>query len=162
MAGAGGQYELSGSNPLLLEPVFNDLSLTKTNFVIVHGGWPYTKEVGFLLNKPNVYADFSAQTFMLSPRKLSEVLRDWLELYPEHVLFGTDTFPGTPEIGWEEVGWLTSNTARQALALALTGMMNDGLITRERARELARLVLHENAIRLYNFGPSSVSTGLQD
>jgi predicted TIM-barrel fold metal-dependent hydrolase len=162
VAGAGGQYELSGSNPLLLEPVFNDLTLTKTNFVIVHGGWPYTKEVGFLMNKPNVYADFSAQTFFLSARKLSEVLRDWMELYPEHVLFGTDLFPGTPEIGWEETGWLTSNTGRQALALALTGMMNDGLISRERARELARMVLRENAIRLYNFGPSSVSTGLQD
>jgi hypothetical protein len=77
-------------------------------------------------------------------------------------LFGTDLFPGTPEIGWEETGWLTSNTGRQALALALTGMMNDGLISRERARELARMVLRENAIRLYNFGPSSVSTGLQD
>ena len=106
------------------------------------------------MNKANVYADFSAQTFLLSPRKLSEVLRDWLELYPEHVLFGTDLFPGTPEIGWEEMGWLTSNTGRQALALALTGMMNDGLITRERARELARLVMRENAIKLYNLGPS--------
>jgi hypothetical protein len=153
-AGAGGQYELSGSNPLLLDSVFNDLSLSKTNFVIVHGGWPFTKEVAFLMNKANVYADFSAQTFLLSPRKLSEVLRDWLELYPEHVLFGTDLFPGTPEIGWEEMGWLTSNTGRQALALALTGMMNDGLITRERARELARMVMRENAIRLYNLGSS--------
>ncbi|HTG94225.1 MAG TPA: amidohydrolase family protein [Pyrinomonadaceae bacterium] len=153
-AGAGGQFELSGSNPLLLDSVFNDLSLSKTNFVIVHGGWPFTKEVAFLMNKANVYADFSAQTFLLSPRKLSEVLRDWLELYPEHVLFGTDLFPGTPEIGWEEMGWLTSNTGRQALALALTGMMNDGLITRERARELARLVMRENAIRLYNLGSS--------
>ena len=153
-AGAGGQFELSGSNPLLLDSVFNDLSLSKTNFVIVHGGWPFTKEVAFLMNKANVYADFSAQTFLLSPRKLSEVLRDWLELYPEHVLFGTDLFPGTPEIGWEEMGWLTSNTGRQALALALTGMLNDGLITRERARELARLVMRENAIRLYNLGSS--------
>jgi len=152
--GAGEQFELSGTNPLLLEPVFNDLSLSKTNFVMIHGGWPFTKEAASLLAKANVYADFSAQTFLISPRKLSEVLRDWLELYPEHVLFGTDLFPGTPEIGWEEMGWLTANTGRQALALALTGMMNDGLITRERALELARLVLRDNAIRLYKFGTS--------
>lgn len=153
-AGAGGQFELSGSNPLLLDAVFNDLSLSKTNFVIVHGGWPFTKEVAFLLNKGNVYADFSGQTFLLSPRKLSEVLRDWLELYPEKVLFGTDLFPGTPQVNWEELGWLTTNTGRQALALALTGMISDGLITRERALELARLVMRENAIRLYKLGSS--------
>jgi predicted TIM-barrel fold metal-dependent hydrolase len=148
-AGAGSQFELGGSNPLLLEPVLRDSALRQTSFVIVHGGWPFTKEVAFLMNHPNVYADFSAQTFLLSPRKLSEVLRDWLEWYPEKVLFGTDTFPGSPAVGWEEVGWLTTNSARQALALALTGMVNDGLITRERARELARMVLRDNAIKLY-------------
>jgi hypothetical protein len=45
--------------------------------------------------------------------------------------------------------WLSNTTARQALALALTGMMNDGEITRERALELARMVLHDNAAKLY-------------
>jgi len=30
-------------------------------------------------------------------------------------------------------------------------MMNDGEITRERAGELARMVLRENAIKLYGF-----------
>jgi predicted TIM-barrel fold metal-dependent hydrolase len=153
-AGAGAQFELSGSNPLLLDSVLNDISLSRTNFVIIHGGWPYTKEVAFLLNKPNVYADFSAQTFLLSPRKLSEVLRDWLEWYPEKVLFGTDVFPGAPQVNWEEMGWLTTSSARQALALALTGMVNDGLITRERALDLARMVLRENAIKLYNLKSS--------
>jgi predicted TIM-barrel fold metal-dependent hydrolase len=96
-----------------------------------------------------VYADFSAQTFLLYPRALSEVLRNWLENYPEKVLFGTDAFALTPEVGWEEGGWLAVITARQALALALTGMMNDGEITRERAIELARMVMRDNAIKLY-------------
>jgi hypothetical protein len=35
------------------------------------------------------------------------------------------------------------------LALALTGMMRDGEITRARAREIARMVLRDNARRLY-------------
>ncbi|MEW6207628.1 MAG: amidohydrolase family protein [Acidobacteriota bacterium] len=148
-AGAGAQFELSGANPLLLDAALSDAALTKTNFVIVHGGWPFTKEVAFLLNKPNIYADFSAQTFLLSPRKLSEVIRDWLELYPEKALFGTDAFQITPEIGWEEAAWFTTATAREALAMALTGMIDDGLITRERASELARMVMRENAIKLY-------------
>jgi len=47
------------------------------------------------------------------------------------------------------VAWLSNTTARQALALALTGMINDGEISRERASELARMVLRENALKLY-------------
>ena len=88
---------------------------------------------------------------MLYPRALSEVLRNWLEYYPEKVMFGTDASPVFGEIGWEETGWLATVTAREGLALALTGMMNDKEITRERAVELARMVLRENAIKLYGF-----------
>ena len=149
--GGGGSYVQSGSNPALLDSVFNDPSLRKTNFVIVHGGYPHTKITAGLLSKPNVWADFSAQDLLIYPRALGEVLRNWLEYYPEKILFGTDASPTFPEIGWEETGWLATHTARQALALALTGMMNDGEITRDRALELARMVLRENAAKLYGF-----------
>lgn len=148
--GVGGYYSLRTANPLLLEPLFNDPALRKTNFVIIHGGWPWIKEVAFLLGKPNVYADFSAQTFLLHPRALSETLRTWLEMFPEKVLFGTDSEPFSPEINWEETGWLTTTTARRALALALTGMIKDGEITREKASDLARGVMRENALKLYS------------
>jgi hypothetical protein len=147
--GAGGYYRATGGNPLLLEPTFNDPELRKTNFVIVHGGYPYTQQVTAMFGKQNVYADFSGQTFLLYPRALSEVLRSWLEFYPDRVMFGTDAFSFGPAVDWPEVAWLSNTTARQALALALMGMMNDGEITRERALELARMVLHDNAAKLY-------------
>jgi hypothetical protein len=147
--GAGGFYRQSGSNPLLLETAFNDPGLRKTNFVVVHGAYPFTKEMGGLMGKPNVYADFSAQTFLTYPRELSETLRNWLESYPDKVLFGTDAFSFGPAVDWGEVAWLSNTTARQALALALTGMISDGEIDRARAMELARMVLHDNAAKLY-------------
>jgi len=149
ISGAGAFYKQSGSDPLLLESAFNDPALRKTNFVIIHGGYPFTKQTASLLSKPNVYADFSAQTFLIYPRELSEVLRNWLEAYPDKVLFGTDAFSFGPEVDWPEVAWLSNNTARQALALALTGMMNDHEITRAQAIELAQMVLRGNAIKLY-------------
>jgi predicted TIM-barrel fold metal-dependent hydrolase len=152
-AGCGGYFDLAGSNPNLLNSVLNDSSLRKTNFVLIHGGaGPYTKVASFLLSKPNVYADFSEQDWMISPRALSAVVRDWLEWYPEKVLFGTDLFPGTAEIDWPEIGYMIAVTARQGLGLALTGMVNDHEITRERALELARMALRENAIKLYRLG----------
>ena len=147
--GAGGFYRQTGSNPLLLETAFNDPGLRKTNFVMVHGGYPFTKEMGALMSKPNVYADFSAQTFFTYPRELSDILRNWLEFYPDKVLFGTDAFSFGPEVDWGEIAWLSNTTARQGLALALTGMMNDSEIDRARAVELARMVLHDNAAKLY-------------
>src|SRR5262249_2813660 len=38
MAGAGGYYDIAGSDPLLLEPLFDDRRLRQTRFVILHGG----------------------------------------------------------------------------------------------------------------------------
>ncbi len=149
-AGCGGYFQLGGANPLLLEADLDDASLRKTNFVLLHAGWPFTREVAFMTGKPNVYADTS-EGWMISPRELSQYLRTWLEWYPEHVLFGTDLYGLSPEIGWEEVGYQTNQGGRWALALALTEMINDGLINRARALERARLVLHDNAAQLYGF-----------
>ncbi len=147
--GCGSYFMLNTSNPALLESLFNDASLRKTNFVLIHGGAAaYTN---YLLMKPNVYSDFSEQTWLISTRKLSEVIRDLLEWYPEKAMFGTDLYPNTPEIDWEEIGWQTTQESREALAIALTGMMQDGEITRERALELAHRVLHDNAAKLYGW-----------
>jgi predicted TIM-barrel fold metal-dependent hydrolase len=147
-AGAGGYFHVGGANPLGLESVLNDPKLRKTNFVMVHGGWPFTREVAALLTKPNAYADFSEQTFMNYPRAVAGAIREWLEYAPEKVLFATDAYPFSEEMGWEEAGWVAANTGRQALGLALTEMMHDGEITRARATEIAHLVLRDNARKL--------------
>jgi uncharacterized protein len=150
--GCGSYFMLNASNPANLESLLNDASLRKTNFVLIHGGaGAFTKYTAYLLMKPNVYADFSEQTWLISTRKLSEVVRGWLEWYPEKVMFGTDLYANTPEINWEEIGWQTIQSGREALAIALTGMMQDGEITRERALELAHMVLHDNAAKLYGW-----------
>jgi hypothetical protein len=148
-AGIGSYYNLGTANPLLLETVFNDPKLRGTNFVLIHGGWPFVKEVAHLLGKPNVYADFSVQNILFYPRALSETIRQWLEIYPEKVFFGTDAMSFTGEVNWEETAWLASTTTRQALAIALAGMINDHEIDRARAIVLAKMVLRENALKLY-------------
>ena len=148
--GCGNYFDLAGSRPTELESILDDPSLRSTTFVLLHGGaGPYTHEVAVLLSKPNVYADFSEQDALIPPRALSAVLREWLEWCPEKVLYGTDLAPGAPEQDWDVVGYSTNLTARRALAIALTGMVNDGEITRTRASELARMVLRENAMKLY-------------
>ena len=143
-------FHIGGSDPLLLEPFLNDEAFRGTRFVLLHGGWPFARQAGVMLQKPNVYLDFSAQTFLRSTRALSQVLEEWLAWYPEKVLFGSDAYSeDTPLANWEEKVWLATRTAREALSLALTRMIEDGQVTRARAEELARLVLRENALRLY-------------
>ena len=148
-AGAGGYFEVSGANPLLLEPVLNDPELRKTNFVMVHGGWPFEHQITPLLMKPNAYLDISNQTLLLTPATLARSLREWLEFTPEKVMFGTDAYAYSDGMGWEESGWLAVRRGREALARSLTAMMRDGEISRGRALELARMVLSENARKLY-------------
>jgi predicted TIM-barrel fold metal-dependent hydrolase len=150
-AGDGGYFDVTGANPLLLQSLFDDPELRKTKFVMLHGGWPFTREIQALLTKPNAYLDFSLQGLLFSSSTLASTLREWLEYVPEKVLFGTDAYPYTDELGWEESAWLSAKRGREALALALTRMVRDGSITEDRAFELARMVLRDNARALYGF-----------
>ena len=148
--GAGSYFSLAGINPMLLEPLFNDPALRRTtNFVMLHGSWPYVHEAGALLQKPNVYLDLSQQVVLFSPRLLSTWLREWLELYPDKVLFGTDAYPYSPSMGWEELLWVANRNAREALGIALTGMVRDGVVDMPRAKAIAEMVLRGNAAKLY-------------
>jgi predicted TIM-barrel fold metal-dependent hydrolase len=145
----GGFYSSRGSAPHLLEATFNDSTLRGTTFVMIHGGWPLFAQTQSMLSKPNVYTDISMMVLVAEPRELANVLRSWLTAWPEKVMFGTDAFDGGADQGWEDGAFLAASTARRALALALTGMMRDEEIDRDRAETLARMVLRDNAVRLY-------------
>ena len=149
MAGAGGYFHVAGVNPLLLEPVLDDPALRGTRFVMIHGGWPFTHEMTALLEKPNAYLDFSQQSLVIDPPVLAQTIREWLSFVPEKVLFATDAYPFSDELGWEESGWIAARRGREALGMALTRMMREGSISRGRASELARMVMRENARKLY-------------
>ncbi len=149
MSGGGGYFNIAQGNPLLLEPIFNDPRLRKTRFVMLHGGWPFVREAGALLQKPNVYLDISQESLTFPPRTMATWLREWLETYPDKVMFGTDGYPFSDSMGWEEATWIASRNAREALGLALTGMLRDGEISQERARLIAEQVLRGTAARLY-------------
>lgn len=150
MSGGGGYFSIAGANPLLLEPVFNAPKLRHTRFVLLHGGWPFVREAGALLQKPNVWLDLSQQSLFFPPRTLAGWLREWLETFPDKVLFATDAYPFTEALGWEEGAYIASRNIRQALGIALTGMIRDHEVTREQAAAIARGVIHDNAAKLYS------------
>ena len=152
-AGSGPFFDNAGADPFLLMPMLLDTAFRQTAFVLVHGGFPSAAATRVLFAKPNVYVDFSSQAFLSSTRELSEVLRKWIEFRPEKVMFGTDAYALSTEIGWEEIAWMTNESSRRALAIALTGMIEDGQITRARALEIARMVLAGTARSVYAINP---------
>src|SRR5262249_54564061 len=71
--GAGNYFQTAGSDPLLLEPVFNDAALRRTNFVLVHGGGVFADHAGAMLWKPNVYVDTSLMSLVYTPARLAGI-----------------------------------------------------------------------------------------
>ncbi|HEX4749372.1 MAG TPA: amidohydrolase family protein [Bryobacteraceae bacterium] len=149
--GGGSYFREANADPLLLEPLFNDPGLRKTKFVLLHGGYPFTREAAALILKPNVYLDYSAFMYLNYPVEGARAVRLYLESAPEKVLYGSDASPFTNNVGWAETDWIGAHLAREELGIALTGMMHDGEITLDRAKQIGHLVLRENARQLYGF-----------
>jgi predicted TIM-barrel fold metal-dependent hydrolase len=140
---------LGQGNPVNLENVLRDPRYKHVNFVLIHGGYPHEIEMIWMTAAKNVYTDSSLMGYYLYPSELKVVLKRWISLYPEKIMFGSDAFPFNDAVGAEETFWLAVRTARMALAAALAEMVSAGEISEPQAIEFARMYLHDNAARLY-------------
>jgi hypothetical protein len=147
--GTGDFFSVTGGNVLNLENVLRDPRYSNVNFVLLHGGYPFQEQAIWLTARENVYLDSSLMGVYLYPKDLAVVLRHWLLLYPDKVVFGSDAFPFNEAIGAEESDWLAVESARTALAAALSGMILDGEVTEQQALQFAHGFLHDNAARIY-------------
>lgn len=147
--GIGDYFSLTNGNPLNLENVLRDPRYKETNFVLIHGGYPHTVEMIWLTAAKNVYTDSSLMGYYVYPSELKNILKQWISLYPEKIMFGSDAFPFNDAVGAEETFWLAIHSARTAVAQALAELVAENAITEAKALELARMYLHDNAAQLY-------------
>jgi hypothetical protein len=148
--GGGDYFNLSGGKVMNLENIVRDPRFDYVTFVLLHGGFPYEREAIWLAARKNVYFDSSLMGIVLYPEQLKHSLREWLELFPGKILYGSDTFPISDSLGAEESYWLATESARNALAAALAEMVSENEITEEQAVSMARAYLHDTAARLYS------------
>src|SRR3984885_401714 len=148
--GTGDFFNLTGGNVLNLENVLRDPRYGNVNFVLLHGGYPFQNQAIWLTARENVYLDSSLMGIYLYPKDLAEVLRHWLLLYPDKVVFGSDAFPFNEAIGAEESDWLAVESARKAPAASLSRMILNGEVSEQKALQFAHAYLHDNAARIYN------------
>jgi hypothetical protein len=147
--GIGDYFSLRQGHVLNLENVLRDARYKNVVFVLLHGGWPYEREAALLTAVKNVYLDTSLQSEMLYPSQFKSVLKQFLTLYPDKMMFGSDAFPFNDALGAEESFWLAARTSRTALAGALAELVSERAISEDKAIELAHLYLHDNAAKLY-------------
>src|SRR5579862_553883 len=147
--GIGDYFSLRQGNVLNLENVLRDARYKNVTFVLLHGGWPYEREAALLTAVKNVYLDTSFQSELLYPSQFKQVLKQLLTLYPDKMMFGSDAFPFNDALGAEESFWLAVRTSRTSLAAALAELVTEGAVSEEKALELAKMYLHDNAAKLY-------------
>ena len=147
--GEGDYFRLRNGGVLNLENILKDPRYLSTTFVLIHGGYPYFRETIWLASMKNVYIDTSEFENFVYPSEMKSILRFWLETYPEKITFGSDAYPFSQALGSEETYWLGVYTARDALAAALAEMVASNEVTEDKAIEIARGYLHDNAMSLY-------------
>jgi hypothetical protein len=151
--GIGDYFSLRNGHPLNLENVVRDPRYSKTNFVLIHGGYPYTLDMIWMTAAKNVYTDSSLMGYYVYPSELKNILKQWISLFPDRMMFGSDAFPFNDAVGAEETFWLASRSARTAVAAALAELVSEGAFSEEKALELAHMYLHDNAAKLYGAKP---------
>ncbi len=147
--GAGNYYYLREGNAMDLENILRDTRYKDTTFVMIHGGYPYDRESIWLAALPNVYLDSSEFVLLVYPAEFSHILKNWFEIYPEKIVFGSDSFPYTREVAVPETYWLAIHTARTASAAALAEMVAEGEISEAKALDIARDYFHDTTAKLF-------------
>jgi len=149
LEGIGDYFHFRDGDVFNLENILRDPRYLTTTFVLLHGGYPYERAAVWLTAMKNVYIDSSLMELLLYPSEFKQVLKEWLEAYPDKIIYGSDAFPFTEAMGAEESYWMAVHSARTALAAALAEMVAENEVTEPKALELAHGYLHDNAVRMY-------------
>jgi predicted TIM-barrel fold metal-dependent hydrolase len=132
------------ANPALLYPLLHSERFRTNQVVLVHGGWPWVSEAAAMVAiLPNVYMDVSEGTLFGMPNVRQRML-EALEACPySKILYGADgSIP--------ETLWITARRYKQVLGRVLAELSEDGFCTPTEAHRVGELILHDNAVRLYN------------
>ena len=139
-SGKGNQIE--NSNPTLLVNLFKEYP--DLNFILLHGGYPYGGELATTAKYfRNVYIDL-AWIYVISPSFSERYLHEWLEMVPvsKIMAFGGDYLNVENTYGHLLF-------AKQIISRVLVDKVKTGYFSESEAKDIALMILHDNAIRIY-------------
>ncbi|MFC1943761.1 amidohydrolase family protein [Chloroflexota bacterium] len=142
----GGMWDgsIHNADPFLLAPFLGHTEFSETKIVLLHAGYPWTKQAGQLAHTfPHVWVDMG-QVSPWASLRIVECYRDVMAWAPLSKIVVGSGGHGSPEIAW-----LAALTAKTALSEVLGDAIRLGLLETKYAETVARMILHDNASRLY-------------
>ncbi len=139
----GNGNDITNSNPTGLVKAITKFPGIK--FCLLHAGYPFGGEMATLAkNFANVYIDM-AWSALISPSFTERYLQEFIETVPVNKImaFGGDSQTVEGAYG-------ASILARRTVENTLTNMVKTGYLTEEEAVTIAKKILRENAIKIYN------------
>jgi predicted TIM-barrel fold metal-dependent hydrolase len=116
-----------------------------TRFIFMHICYPYYEEIlSVAKHYTNAYIDM-CWSWIINPIAAKDFLKKYLVTAPANKIltFGGDYIPVEPVLGHAVV-------ARRGIALALSELVEEGWLSLDRAVELADMIMHENARKIFN------------
>jgi len=146
----GGLWDgpISNADPFLLVPLIRQPDFRQSKIVLLHAGYPWIQHASALAHAlPQVWVDIGWGSPWISLR-IAECYRDLIAMAPLSKLMGGSGGHGTPEIAW-----LAAKVAKIALGEVLGDAVRLGLMATRQAEQAGRMILHDNAARLYEIEP---------
>jgi predicted TIM-barrel fold metal-dependent hydrolase len=138
------QGPIHNADPFLLAPFLRHKRFLQTKIILLHAGYPWTKQAGQMAHTfPHLWVDMG-QVSPWASLRLVECYRDVMAWAPlSKIVIGSGGH-GSPEIAW---------LAAKSAKIALTEVMNDsvrlGLLDEKYAETVGQMILHDNGARLY-------------
>jgi uncharacterized protein len=139
---------ISNADPFLLARFLSQPQFLQTRIVFLHGGFPWIQHAAELAHAlPHVWVDMGWTTPWISLR-IAECYRELIGIAPLSKLMVGSGGHDTPEIAW-----LAAKTAKIALQEVLGDAVRLGLLMQKQAERVGRMILHDNAARMYGLKP---------
>ena len=144
--------DIFGTDPINLSNFLSG-DTYKTKIVLLHAGYPLFSNAkamamaARLQTVNNVYIDISGRIMMGNhPAIIAKMLRDFLDIPAlwDKIIYGSDALLG------ERYILTCAQTGREAVYLAVSGMIDDGIVDENTGIVIAKGILRNNAIKLYN------------
>lgn len=138
------EVHLEACRPALLMEVFRYPAYRACKFLLVHTGYPYQAEAGYIANVlPNVWCDIS-EGLPFAGHAAKRIIAEVLEMAPiSRVCYGSDTY-GSPE-----PFYTSALLGKQALVQVMDDLIADGFLNEGEAQQAAKMILADNARELY-------------
>lgn len=136
--------DLRTNNPLHLKPFLDSPRAREVKLVLIHGGYPYSFEAGYLAAMyPNVYIDIS-EIVPFVTLGMRRGVEDIMSMCPlNKLMYGSDGFD------LPETHWYGAKAGKKLFAGLLKSLVKQHMIGEDYAEEIAHMVFYRNSMELH-------------